>query len=212
MKYLLLFFLFINIYLPAQQDTIYSNLSFDEMVDSLLSELDLDSSIISFRVHSANVKDVKEANLNFIECPSPLILQPDIDNYFDPSELDLVLKHPQLDFTMQMNFLTGNDIRDNLFLLSIDADTNLVKMEQIGIDINVNYGEIITTGYYADNLLRYYHQIECKRIFGVTEHLFFFYEDNVLVKVKALVKKDSGIMYKEFFDNKLKAAAIISGQ
>ena len=73
-----LFFAFLLIYLNlfSQQDTLYTSLSFEELVDSLYSEVVDDSVQTHFQFLSSNVKDYMDIDLVGVECPAQIIIRP----------------------------------------------------------------------------------------------------------------------------------------
>lgn len=146
--------------------------------DSIISSFKIDGREISSQFLTANVSG-KSSNKNFklpkniSGCYNPIITYPQIENKFDGKELELLRAKPNATFEDSLYFLLDNDITSNLYRVKFYNRSEVTVFEKIGLDINVNFPEVIEVSYFLDEKIKMTENLECGKRIGVyILHLF----------------------------------------
>lgn len=152
--------------------------------DSIFSSFRLEMKEITGNFLSANIRgkvtdDSNELPNNIRGCYNPVITSPQIENSFDEKELKLLREKRNAAFEDSVYFLLDNDITTNLFRVKIYNNGEFSIFEKIGIDINVNFPEVIEVSYFAKEKIVMTENLECTKRLDVSI-LHIFGEGSVL--------------------------------
>ncbi len=183
--------------LPAQ------NNSFDYYVDSLFADLKIDTSCYEdSNLLAADISDwtarKTPRNTGDDDCSDYFVIMPNIESLLDPNELEYVMKCDSSDF--QFIYLSDNNIKSTLYRIQSDSQKKRMKFEQIGTDINVNFGRVISTSYYQDGLIRFFVNDECKKLHGINSARFFYYDNKKIIKEILITEKAGKVFIRQFME------------
>ncbi|MBZ0200051.1 MAG: hypothetical protein K8H86_09300 [Ignavibacteriaceae bacterium] len=170
------------------------NNSFNSYVDSLFAEMKIDTSGYAVtNLLAANIADWSTQKFNLVEenndCSDFFVVMPNIETFLDPKELDYVLDSDSIDY--QFIYLSDNNIKGSLYRIQADSLKMRMKFERLGTDINVNFGQVISTSYYQAGLIRFFFNNECKKLRSINSARFFYYCDKRIIK-EILVTEKAG--------------------
>lgn len=94
-------------------------------------------------------------------CTEIAYLQPQVLRSFDTLEYFQLISTPRADFNDSVEFLRGNDIIEQWQRLFVSRDTQIVKIESLGRDINVDFGKVNSTSFYNNRTLAVYINTYC---------------------------------------------------
>lgn len=135
----------------------------EKLIDSLLLINEIKPEATTRIFYSSDIPD----GLKFIPpqvsktCTDYLLLYPQLVNRIPEWEYQLLVLKDEKDFDDYRNFIMGNDISSSLFRIYMNDAEEIVKAERISIDINVDFGDVISTSYYKNNLLTVYFNNYC---------------------------------------------------
>lgn len=156
------------------------SISAEEFLSTINSlKPNVDSLEISNQIYAADVEDFSEAEVKS-SCYFNLQIFPKIETTVDKEEAENLFKM-MAGFDSLLSFLQENNITNNLVRFTFYSQSELIHAEKIGTEINVNFGEPVSSAIYKDKKIVYFFNKECKKIFGVEEHLFFFYDETPFI-------------------------------
>lgn len=164
--------------------------------DSIIATFDLSSKSLPSEYLTANVTG-KNFSLNLPKeissCHNPIFINFNIENKFTLEELELLTQKKDATFQDSVNFLNDNDIVSSLFRIKVFESGKLIIAEKIGIDINVNFPEVIEKYYFIDGLslgnLVMVENLECSQRLGVYL-LHLFYYKGTSTQIRTLIFKN----------------------
>lgn len=146
--------------------------------DSIISSFKLDLKEVTENFLSANLSCIftdasSDLPENIRGCSNPLIISAKIENRFDEKELELLREKPNATFEDSAYFLLDNDIAANLYRVKVFNHGEVSIFEKIGLDINVNFPEVIEVSYFAQQKIVMTENLECGNRLGVfIMHIF----------------------------------------
>ncbi|HPI37109.1 MAG TPA: hypothetical protein PK397_04115 [Ignavibacteriaceae bacterium] len=169
------------------------------LLDSLLVQYSIDTDSITSFFYSSDIKDglsfeVQQVNKS---CTDYLLFFPQLINIIPSWEYDLLFLHEEQVFDDCYEFILGNDILSSLYRIHKNNKNEIVKAERISIDINVDFGDVISTLFFKDNLLRVYVNDYCYRINNTLIIRTFEYEKLKLTGENVYTLKDSIIAHEK---------------
>lgn len=170
----------------------------ENYIDSIFVSTGIDTSEIKNYFLTANTKDwLKNESIFTIKetgCTDYLIFFPDINNSFDPLELDILMSMENPDEKLFFYFIEDNLIRESLHKVFVDENNELIKMVRLSIDVNVDFAEVISVSYYKDKLLRFYINNYCERFGDIKIIRIFNYDKFEIISEEIiLISKDKAI-------------------
>ena len=175
--------------------------SFNYYVDSLFTCLNIDTTNYPVtNLLAANVADWQLYKPNDFDsensCYGDILIMPKMEMFLDAGELEFVLNSDSIDF--QFMFLSDNNIKGSLYRIETDSTMKRMKLERIGTDINVNFGEVISKSFYNEGLLRCMINFECKKIRDINSARFFYYHDKKVIKEILITEKAGEVFILQF--------------
>jgi hypothetical protein len=200
-KKVLLILIFNTFLSNALNDTLsIKNNCVQNYIDSIFISTGIDTSVINSLYLSANIKDwlkhSTELNVSNSTCTDYLIFFPDLNNSFDPVELDLLLGSENIDENSLLYFLEDNFIRESLYKVFVDVNNEPVKLVRLSTDINIDFGVVISTSYYKDKLLRFYINNYCETFNNRIIIRLFDYNNFDLITEEILIIEKNEILHK----------------
>ncbi len=194
-KFSLFLFLLVHSITLSQQIGINNQI----LLDSLLVQYSIDTDSITSFFYSSDIKDglsfeVQQVNKS---CTDYLLFFPQLINIIPSWEYDLLFLHEEQVFDDCYEFILGNDILSSLYRIHKNNKNEIVKAERISIDINVDFGDVISTLFFKDNLLRVYVNDYCYRINNTLIIRTFEYEKLKLTGENVYTLKDSIIAHEK---------------
>ncbi len=170
-----------------------------KLLDSLIVQYSIDTDSITTVFYSSDIKDglsfeVQQVNKS---CTDYLLFFPQLINIIPSWEYDLLFLHEEQVFDDCYEFILGNDILSSLYRIHKNNKNEIVKAERISIDINVDFGDVISTLFFKDNLLRVYVNDYCYRINNTLIIRTFEYEKLKLTGENVYTLKDSIIAHEK---------------
>jgi hypothetical protein len=170
-----------------------------KLLDSLIVQYSIDTDSITTVFYSSDIKDglsfeVQQVNKS---CTDYLLFFPQLINIIPSWEYDLLFLHEEQVFDDCYEFILGNDILSSLYRIHKNNKNEIVKAERISIDINVDFGDVISTLFFKDNLLRVYVNDYCYRINNTLIIITFEYEKLKLTGENVYTLKDSIIAHEK---------------
>jgi len=175
----------------------------EKLIDSLLLISEIKPEEATYIFYSSDIPD----GLKFIPpqvsktCTDYLLLYPQLVNNIPEWEYQLLMLKEEKIFDDYRNFIMGNDISSSLFRIYMNDADEIVKAERISIDINVDFGDVISTSYYKNNLLTVYFNNHCYEInkemivrkfdyegLKLTGEEYFSLNENVLISDRKFYK------------------------
>lgn len=172
-------------------------------VDSILKSCGIDTSKITGRYLSGDIKERREVPKlleNSTGCSDYLIFSPDIFSRIPEIEYTLMMMRSEKTYDDYYGFLFDHDIFTALYRVHTDRVKQVVKIEHISIDINVDFGELVSTSYYKDGKLILYINNHCFRHKGELLLRKYEYKGWPLLSEEMIILSDnnSTIFRKEF--------------
>jgi len=194
-KFSLFLFLLVHSITLSQQIGIDNQ----KLLDSLIVQYSIDTDSITTVFYSSDIKDglsfeVQQVNKS---CTDYLLFFPQLINIIPSWEYDLLFLHEEQVFDDCYEFILGNDILSSLYRIHKNNKNEIVKAERISIDINVDFGDVISTLFFKDNLLRVYVNDYCYRINNTLIIRTFEYEKLKLTGENVYTLKDSIIAHEK---------------
>lgn len=194
-KFSLFLFLLVHSITLSQQIGIDNQ----KLLDSLLVQYSIDTDSITSFFYSSDIKEglsfeVQQVNKT---CTDYLLFFPRLINIIPSWEYDLLFLHEEPVFDDCYEFILGNDILSSLYRIHKNNKNEIVKAERISIDINVDFGDVISTLFFKDNLLRVYVNDYCYRINNTLIIRTFEYEKLKLTGENVYTLKDSIIAHEK---------------
>ncbi|MBI2418191.1 MAG: hypothetical protein HYV28_09890 [Ignavibacteriales bacterium] len=115
-------------------------------------------------------------------CTEIAFLQPKVLRSFDTLEYFQLISTPRADFNDSVEFLRGNDIIEQWQRLFVCRDTQIVKIESLGRDINVDFGKVNSTSFYNNSTLAIYINTYCMTGKGLALVRTFNLHENKLLE------------------------------
>ncbi len=184
--------------LSAQEK--HSENNYYNILDSLYTSLNIDTT----ENYKILLSPCLEDRLNFQSsfdgnknCLDIFYLMPRVVISFPTFEYDQLLNNDKTREEDYFRFLQDNDVIGTLWRLSVNKSGELIKIEQLSIDVNVNFGEVISTAYYKNNLLVLFYNNYCYKVDKNVEVRSFEYISTKIVVEKIWYSENSKIFYKE---------------
>ena len=137
-----------------------------DKLDSLFISCNLDTSKISKTFLSSDIIEQRQfvSRLeNKLGCSDYIVYFPQLINQIPEIEYQLMMMRHSKTFDDYYGFLVDHDISSSLYKVYLDTEKNIVKIEHLSIDINVDFGDLVSTSYYKEGKLILYLNNHCYR-------------------------------------------------
>ncbi|MHC1737322.1 MAG: hypothetical protein AB9882_04875 [Ignavibacteriaceae bacterium] len=139
---------------------------FQDKLDSLFITCNIDTSKISKIFLSSDIREQSQFDSklnNNLACSDYMIFFPQLVNQIPEIEYQLMMMRHLKTFDDYYGFLVDHDISSSLYRVYQDIDGKIVKIEHLSIDINVDFGDLISTSFYKEGKLILYINNHCYR-------------------------------------------------
>ncbi|MEO8400047.1 MAG: hypothetical protein ABI550_09590, partial [Ignavibacteriaceae bacterium] len=183
------------------------NKTFENIVDSLFNLLEIDTSKTNSEFLAADIKDNFTFKSPFTNngCTDYLIYSPLFKNTFSLDEFYFVtsVKDSIKKEEILFHYLEDNDITESLNKVYVDSLKMPKKIERLSTEVNLDFGEVISTLYYKNGLLALCYNNECFKRTGKKSYHFVFYKQNKLEKEISLTEEKNILKIETFNKNKI---------
>jgi hypothetical protein len=197
--FIFLFILFNLNTFASKSDSL--KVKYKSVLDSLYSALELDTTSAVNVALCNKMQDMLSIFPQFKqpqECLDILYFHPLPIELFSIIPLESLINLKSYDERDYFNFLEEFDIVSYLHKIYFDRNNQVVKIEQISIDINVNFGELISTAFYKNGFLTLFINDYCFKMNEVVDIRIFNIEKYELTKEVLISYKNKNFSYQSW--------------
>jgi len=141
-------------------------LPFQNKIDSIFVSCGIDTSNITRVFMSGDIEEQSKFSTqlnNHLGCSDYLIFFPQLITQIPKIEYDLMMMRSLKTFEDYYGFLVDQEIKSALYCVYQNKNNEIVKIEHISIDINIDFGDLISTSYYKQGKLILFLNNHCFR-------------------------------------------------